>query len=173
MECDRRGQALAVALHADEEVDVAHRLDQDVEGGRLCGGGEDDLLRPLAAVDPADPLPIEEDLGEVADGEGELAPRPGTVFRGTFTLDAPADTFLDLGGYGKGYVWINGHLLGRYWAIGPQQSLYCPAPWLKQGENTIVVLDLLATGEASAAPIPGLASPRYTTPALKPGAPVP
>ena len=44
--------------------------------------------------------------------------------------------------YKKGYVWINGRNLGRYWSIGPQQRLYCPAPWLKRGVNTIMVLDL-------------------------------
>ena len=115
-------------------------------------------------------LPLGEDW---APAPTAADPRQGVVFRGTFPLDAPADTFLDLGGYGKGYVWVNGHLLGRYWSIGPQQSLYCPAPWLKPGTNTIVVLDLLDAGEAKAAPIPGRESPRYTTPAPKPAASVP
>jgi beta-galactosidase len=45
--------------------------------------------------------------------------------------------------WGKGSVWINGHNLGRYWNIGPQQTLYIPAEWLKQGENEIVVLELI------------------------------
>jgi len=40
-------------------------------------------------------------------------------------------------------VWINGHNLGRYWSIGPQQTLYVPAEWLKTGKNDIVVLELL------------------------------
>ena len=43
---------------------------------------------------------------------------------------------------GKGVVWVNGHNLGRYWEVGPQHSLYCPAPWLKQGMNEIIVFDL-------------------------------
>ena len=45
-------------------------------------------------------------------------------------------------GYQKGVVWVNGHSLGRYWEIGPQKRLYCPAGWLKRGENEILVLDL-------------------------------
>jgi len=45
-------------------------------------------------------------------------------------------------GWGKGSVWINGHNLGRYWRIGPQQSLFVPAAWLKKGTNEIIVLDL-------------------------------
>ena len=70
------------------------------------------------------------------------ASRPGTFFQGTFRLGAPADTFLDMTGYRKGVVWVNGHNLGRYWDVGPQKRLYCPAPWLTAGENTVVVLDL-------------------------------
>jgi beta-galactosidase len=76
------------------------------------------------------------------------ASRPGLFFRGEFTLDKPADTFIDVTGYKKGVVWVNGHNLGRYWEIGPQFRLYCPASFLKAGRNEVVVLDLLKT-EAS------------------------
>jgi beta-galactosidase len=68
--------------------------------------------------------------------------RPGGFFKGSFELAQVADTFLDLSKYQKGYVWVNGHNLGRYWNIGPQQRLFCPAPWLRKGRNEIVVLDL-------------------------------
>jgi len=68
--------------------------------------------------------------------------RPGVFFRGSFTIDTPADTFIDMTGYRKGVVWVNGHNLGRYWDIGPQKRLFCPAPWLKPGANEVVVFDL-------------------------------
>jgi len=68
--------------------------------------------------------------------------RPGTFFRGTFKVEKPADTFIDMTGYRKGVVWVNGHNLGRYWDIGPQTRLYCPASWLKAGENRVIVFDL-------------------------------
>ena len=65
----------------------------------------------------------------------------GPVYHcGTFVLEQTGDTFLDLRGWGRGVVWVNGHNLGRYWNLGPQQTLYCPGPWLQQGENEIVVL---------------------------------
>lgn len=70
------------------------------------------------------------------------ADRPGGFFRGTFALDTVADTYLDMSQYKKGVVWMNGHNLGRYWEIGPQKRLYCPASWLKKGVNEIAVLDL-------------------------------
>jgi beta-galactosidase len=68
---------------------------------------------------------------------------PGGIFEGSFSLHGTADTFLDMSKWKKGVVWVNGHNLGRYWSIGPQQRLYCPAPWLKRGENWIIVTDLI------------------------------
>lgn len=82
-------------------------------------------------------------------------PRPGTFFRGTFLLGETADTFIDMSAYKKGVVWVNGHNLGRFWDIGPQTKLYCPASWLKKGENTVVVLDLLKTA-TQVEPVRGL-----------------
>ena len=62
--------------------------------------------------------------------------------RGTFDVPQIRDTYLDLGGWSKGTVWVNGHQLGRFWDIGPQQTLYVPGPWLKKKGNEVVVLDL-------------------------------
>ena len=61
---------------------------------------------------------------------------------GAFTLDAVGDTFLDLRDWGKGMVWVNGHALGRFWEIGPQQTLFLPGCWLRKGRNEVIVLDL-------------------------------
>jgi beta-galactosidase len=66
----------------------------------------------------------------------------GMIFKGTFQLDSTADTYLDMSAWKKGIVWVNGHNLGRYWYVGPQQRLYCPGPWLKKGRNEVIVLDL-------------------------------
>lgn len=69
--------------------------------------------------------------------------RPGSFFTGSFRLEETGDTYFDLSAYSKGMIYINGHNLGRYWNIGPQQRLFCPASWLKKGENDIVIFDLL------------------------------
>ena len=63
-------------------------------------------------------------------------------YKATFTLDKVGDTFLDMQTWGKGMVWVNGHALGRFWEIGPQQTLFMPGCWLKKGKNEIIVLDL-------------------------------
>ena len=64
-------------------------------------------------------------------------------WRAKVLIDRPGDTFLDLRSWGKGLVWVNGHCLGRFWNIGPSQTMYVPGPWLKSGKNQIVILDLL------------------------------
>ncbi|HEX6879654.1 MAG TPA: beta-galactosidase, partial [Terriglobales bacterium] len=61
--------------------------------------------------------------------------------RASFTVDAPRDTFLDTRALVKGVAWVNGHMLGRFWNIGPQRTLYVPGPWLRKGRNEIVVFD--------------------------------
>jgi beta-galactosidase len=69
--------------------------------------------------------------------------------KGTFYLKQVADTYLDLSKWGKGVIWVNGHNLGRYWNIGPQQTVYLPAEWLKKGNNAIVVFELLKPGQST------------------------
>lgn len=45
--------------------------------------------------------------------------------------------------WGKGIIFINGKNIGRYWQVGPQQTLYIPGVWLKKGENKIVIFEQL------------------------------
>jgi beta-galactosidase len=52
-------------------------------------------------------------------------------------------------------VWVNGHNLGRYWDIGPQKRLYCPASFIKLGMNEIIIFDLHTT---VAKPVSGVIS---------------
>ena len=79
------------------------------------------------------------------------------IYRATFELTEPGDTFLDLRNWEKGAVWVNGHNLGRYWNIGPQQTLYLPGCWLKRGTNEMLVLDL--TGGVHQPVVAGLTAP--------------
>lgn len=71
------------------------------------------------------------------------------IYKGTFTLTETGDTFLDMRGFGKGFVFLNGHNLGKYWYIGPQQTLYVPAVWLHKGQNEIEIFDQLNAGHTS------------------------
>jgi beta-galactosidase len=70
--------------------------------------------------------------------------------RASFALDATADLFLDTRGWGKGYAWVNGFFLGRYWRRGPQRTLFVPAPVTRAGENLVTIVELEAVTDATA-----------------------
>ncbi|MBI5216085.1 MAG: beta-galactosidase [Ignavibacteriae bacterium] len=74
--------------------------------------------------------------------EFQQASSAPVLYRSTIVLPKVGDTFLDMRGWNKGCVWVNEHNLGRFWYIGPQQTLYVPGVWLKEGDNEITVLDL-------------------------------
>ncbi|WP_405509674.1 beta-galactosidase [Streptomyces cyaneofuscatus] len=85
-----------------------------------------------------------------------FCPVPGVpggtgLFRGTFTVegtDGVDHAGLRLPGWTRGFVWVNGSCLGRYWSAGPQEALYVPGPVLSEGVNEVWVLELEGAGEA-------------------------
>ncbi len=48
---------------------------------------------------------------------------------------------------GNGYMWLNGHNIGRHWEIGPQREFFLPECWLKfgNGQTNVLVLGLQQT----------------------------
>ncbi len=42
---------------------------------------------------------------------------------------------LHLTGSGNGFLYLNGHALGRYWQAGPQHDFFLPECWLKFGDG--------------------------------------
>ncbi len=118
-----------------------------------------------------DLYPFPMDSEPVPAYHGDIPPSGPVFFHGKFQLGKTGDTFLDMRGWGKGCVWVNGHNLGRFWYIGPQQTLYLPGCWLNGGENEITLLDLEPTGCHT---IRGLSSPvldSLVTDRLKPPLP--
>jgi beta-galactosidase len=77
-------------------------------------------------------------------------------WRTSFNLAVAGDTFLDLRGWGKGVLWVNGRCLGRFWDIGPTQTAYAPGCWLHAGANEVVILDLVGPSDPR---VGGLAVP--------------
>jgi beta-galactosidase len=64
------------------------------------------------------------------------------LLKGEFEVAERADTFVKLPTFKKGIIIVNGRVLSRHWEVGPQRSAYIPAPFLKEGKNEIVVLEL-------------------------------
>ncbi|GAA0408690.1 beta-galactosidase [Streptomyces luteireticuli] len=89
------------------------------------------------------------------EGDGALAAVPWRapagngpgLYRGSFRVPEPGDAALELPGWERGFVWINGFCPGRYWSAGPQDTLYVPGPVLHEGRNELVVLELERAGE--------------------------
>lgn len=55
--------------------------------------------------------------------------------------DTPQDTFIDLSEWNKGITIVNGFVLGRHFFLGPQHTLFLPAPLLQTGINNIIVFE--------------------------------
>lgn len=91
------------------------------------------------------PLPLyKQQFGKVKFAPKNITGQPA-FHRGTFEVNKLGDTFLDMRGFCKGAVWVNGHSIGKYWSVGPQQTLYVPAPWLKKGTNEVIVFEMEPT----------------------------
>ncbi|MCR5751343.1 MAG: beta-galactosidase [Kiritimatiellae bacterium] len=69
----------------------------------------------------------------------------GSVHRFSVSMEAGKDTFLDMSGFRRGLVRLNGRWLGRYWAIGPTQTMYVPGCWARDGANELVVIDTVGS----------------------------
>ncbi|KAM9861693.1 Beta-galactosidase [Leucobacter sp. BZR 635] len=107
------------------------------DAGALGSGSEGAAADPERAV-------LERALPERAVTERAV---PGTApdataWLGDFELDAPSNLVLDTSGWGKGYAFVNGFFLGRYWRNGPGNTMFVPGPATHAGRNTIVVLEL-------------------------------
>lgn len=93
---------------------------------------------------------------------------PAGTYRGIFNVEKPADTFLNFEEWGKGFVYVNGHPLGRIWEIGPQQTLYMPGCWLREGGNEILIFDILGPKSLT---VEGLSEPILDKVNLRPNRP--
>lgn len=96
--------------------------------------------------------------GGDAEGTGAVGPPGGPgpggagggapgLYRAVAEIAAPGDAALELPCWTRGFVWVNGFCLGRYWSAGPQQSLFVPGPVLHAGSNEVWVLELERGGE--------------------------
>ncbi|MFC8303635.1 beta-galactosidase family protein [Specibacter sp. NPDC057265] len=91
-------------------------------------------------------LPLEQLLELGSPGAGVSREQAAGWYHGVVDVAAAADSHLALPGFGKGMVWLNGFLLGRFWEIGPQTTLYMPKPLFKTGLNHLTVLELVRGG---------------------------
>ena len=146
------GERLRLLVEETGRVNYDHKIGEakgligqpQLDGVALAGPWQVRTFDVAALGDAVAAAPVAEEL--VAGGRAV-----GPVgLRATFELDQPADLFLDTAGWGKGYAWVNGFFLGRYWRRGPQRTLYVPGPVTRTGENLVVIVELEAITDATA-----------------------
>lgn len=144
-----RGRTISILVEDLGRVNYGPRIGE-AKGliGRPRVGGV-----PLSGwtATPLDVAAVGAALTEAEPSEAPASPAAGPVaLRGEFTLEAPSDLFLSTDGWAKGYAFVNGFFLGRYWSNGPQRTLYVPAPATRPGANTVVLLELEGAAETHA-----------------------
>lgn len=136
------GRSLSILVEDQGRVNYDHRLGEEkgligaitLDGAPLSGWSSTPL--DVAAI----ATHVATEIG--ADATDEILENGPTAWTAEFALDAPADLFFDTGSWSKGFAFVNGFFLGRYWRNGPQRTLYVPSPTTRAGANRLVVLEL-------------------------------
>ncbi|WP_136054893.1 beta-galactosidase family protein [Microbacterium sp. K24] len=138
-------RTLSILVEDQGRVNYDHRLGEEkgligdvtLDGVALTGWRSTplDVAAIAASLTESQAASLAEPPAEAA-GAGPLA------WSADFALDAATDLFLDTAAWGKGYAFVNGFFLGRYWRNGPQRTMYVPAPATRAGANSLVVLEL-------------------------------
>ena len=157
----KKGDALVILVEAMGRINFGRAIKDhkgitsdvtiqaEIDGNEVTWNLKDWLIQTIADEYDA----IKKEMAQGHDGvkRRETITSNGGYFRGGFTLKKPGDTFINTEAFGKGQVWVNGHAIGRFWNIGPQQTLYVPGCWLKKGYNEVIVLDIVGPkGEPTA-----------------------
>lgn len=134
------GRTLSILVEEQGRVNYDHRLGEQkgligtpaLDGAPLTGWHSTPL--DVAAIAAA--------IASRATGSSIGTGSAPSAWVGEFVLDSASDLFLDADAWSKGYAFVNGFFLGRYWRNGPQRTLFVPAPATNAGTNTVVVLEL-------------------------------
>lgn len=74
--------------------------------------------------------------------------KEGPIFyHAKLTIDKIGDTYFNCKGWHRGHILVNGYNIGRFWEVGPEFTIYVPAPVLRKGENDIVLFDQIGAAD--------------------------
>ncbi|KAJ3497436.1 hypothetical protein NLG97_g1904 [Lecanicillium saksenae] len=142
----KKGDSFQILVENLGRVDVRQRLREQVKGivGSVAVGCH--VLKKWSMYSlPLATLPSNL---SAQDQEYKVKANDSPVFyTGSFSLpvgtssDLSGDTFITVPKGVKGVLWVNGVNMGRYWTVGPQQSLYVPGSVLRE-QNEVVLLEL-------------------------------
>ena len=148
------GRTLSILVEEGGRVNYDHRLGE--QKGLIGAPALDGVALTGWHSTPIDVAALAAEIGS-RDAKASAAATTGpSAWVADFDLDSPADLFLDTAAWSKGYAFVNGFFLGRYWRNGPQRTLFVPAPATKTGANRLVVLELEHLLDATADFVPSL-----------------
>lgn len=79
-----------------------------------------------------------------------------TWYRTTFSIPSIEDWIvlwkIHIESTGDMQIWLNGRLLGRYYAVGPQKDFYMPTAWLNHNKENSLVLVIRPSGKGEVVP---------------------
>ncbi|WP_136043475.1 MULTISPECIES: glycoside hydrolase family 35 protein [unclassified Microbacterium] len=136
------GRTLSFLVEDQGRVNYDHRLGE--EKGLIGEITLDGVAVTGWRSTPLDVTAIADAIADLLTSDSARGELPGgpTAWSAEFDLDTASDLFLDTASWSKGYAFVNGFFLGRYWRNGPQRTLYVPAPATRPGGNRLVVLEL-------------------------------
>ena len=140
-------------LFVEKELDTYHTIDILMEnmgrvnyGHKLLADTQDKglrqgLMKDLHFVLNWEHYPLPLDHASQVDFSGSWTEGQPAFYAFDFEMKALQHTHIDLSGFGKGVVWVNDFMIGRFWNVGPTLSLYVPQGLLQSGQNRIVVFE--------------------------------
>lgn len=122
------------------------KLDGEICGNLTIYSVDFEFLKNFSVIPHFPPLQLQSTTSDDHDWVQETP----TLYFARLTIEdaSPRDTYLRLPGWDKGCVFVNGFNVGRYWSVGPQQTLYIPGTLLRSGLNWIQVFELHRRGKA-------------------------
>jgi beta-galactosidase len=113
----------------DAKIKAVYKSDLPVIGWRMKGG----------------PGMFEESAKIGLDEHSKQTGVP-TFYQNHFSIDGIPDNIhamwrVTFQGLSHGFIWVNGHNLGRYPEVLPIDGLYIPECWLHKGQNEVVIFD--------------------------------
>lgn len=86
-------------------------------------------------------LPFDKDVNLI---NGKVEENKPSLYEYSIDIEEPKDCLLDVKGFTRGFVLLNGFNLGRHWDIKyNDKKLYVPKHLLKKGLNKIIIFDIL------------------------------
>jgi len=137
----RESDRIDILVENKGRINFAHGMDEQLKGlpfGVLLndevflpkGNGWEVTCLPLHSKDLSG-IPFPEQETSTGSNSTILFEGPSFFWTTVTVPEGRKDSFIDMEGWGKGYVWVNSNPLGRYWTEkGPQNCLYVPAPFL-------------------------------------------